>query len=70
MEDSADGKPKKSGARHCCICNQKRAALKRPKTLEQVISPTRIVSLCVLVCFVIEIEIEIVAHEDLQGMFL
>lgn len=47
MEDSADGKPKKSGARHCCICNQKRAALKRPKTLEQVIPPTRIHLTCV-----------------------
>ncbi|KAL6212724.1 hypothetical protein ACLB2K_017942 [Fragaria x ananassa] len=36
MEDSAAGKPKKIGPRQCCICNQKRAALKRPKTLEQI----------------------------------
>ncbi|MBA0720504.1 hypothetical protein Golax_008121 [Gossypium laxum] len=32
----ADSKPKKSGARLCCVCNQNRAALKRPKTLEQI----------------------------------
>lgn len=35
MED-ADAKLKKGGGRLCCICNQRRAALKRPKTLEQV----------------------------------
>ncbi|XVE94460.1 hypothetical protein REPUB_Repub02eG0010600 [Reevesia pubescens] len=32
----ANTKPKKSGARLCCSCNQRRAALKRPKTLEQI----------------------------------
>ncbi|KAE8656472.1 Cytoplasmic tRNA 2-thiolation protein 1 [Hibiscus syriacus] len=32
----ADTKPKKPGARLCCVCNQQRAALKRPKTLEQI----------------------------------
>ncbi|KAK6256961.1 hypothetical protein QUC31_000420 [Theobroma cacao] len=32
----ADAKPKKSGPRLCCICNQRRAVLKRPKTLEQI----------------------------------
>ncbi|XWS20879.1 hypothetical protein CRYUN_Cryun30bG0006800 [Craigia yunnanensis] len=32
----ADTKPKKSGARLCCICNQRKAALKRPKALEQI----------------------------------
>ncbi|CAN6539142.1 unnamed protein product [Malus baccata var. baccata] len=36
MESSADGKPKKAGGRQCCICHERRAALKRPKTLEQV----------------------------------
>ncbi|XP_044475547.1 cytoplasmic tRNA 2-thiolation protein 1 isoform X2 [Mangifera indica] len=35
MED-ADAKLKKGGGRLCCICNQRRAALKRPKTLEQI----------------------------------
>ncbi|KAB2006923.1 hypothetical protein E1A91_D11G389900v1 [Gossypium mustelinum] len=32
----ADSKPKKFGARLCCVCNQNVAALKRPKTLEQI----------------------------------
>ncbi|OMO85454.1 tRNA(Ile)-lysidine/2-thiocytidine synthase [Corchorus olitorius] len=32
----AGTKPKISGARLCCCCNQRRAALKRPKTLEQI----------------------------------
>ncbi|MFQ6635866.1 hypothetical protein Gotur_012180, partial [Gossypium turneri] len=36
----ADSNPKKFGARLCCVCNQNRAALKRPKTLEQVLSST------------------------------
>ncbi|VVA25751.1 PREDICTED: cytoplasmic [Prunus dulcis] len=36
MEESADGKAKKAGARLCCLCHQKKAALKRPKTLEQI----------------------------------
>ncbi|BBG94771.1 repressor of lrx1 [Prunus dulcis] len=31
-----DGKAKKAGARLCCLCHQKKAALKRPKTLEQI----------------------------------
>ncbi|KAL5706260.1 cytosolic thiouridylase subunit Ctu1 [Ranunculus cassubicifolius] len=35
MENS-DGKQKKAGGRLCCICNTKKAALKRPKTLEQI----------------------------------
>lgn len=42
MEESADVKAKKAGARLCCLCHQKKAALKRPKTLEQVILPTPI----------------------------
>lgn len=33
MEEEADTKPKRAG---CCLCKQRRAALKRPKTLEQV----------------------------------
>ncbi|XWS25980.1 hypothetical protein CRYUN_Cryun27aG0114200 [Craigia yunnanensis] len=32
----ADTKPKKSGARLCCTCNQRKPALKRPKTLQQI----------------------------------
>ncbi|GAV56705.1 ATP_bind_3 domain-containing protein [Cephalotus follicularis] len=35
MEET-DKKPKKAGARLCCICNQTRAALKRPKTFDQI----------------------------------
>ena len=30
-------KPKKAGPIQCSICSQRRAALKRPKTLEQVL---------------------------------
>ncbi|KAM7256978.1 hypothetical protein ACFE04_012719 [Oxalis oulophora] len=38
MEEAVVGaKPKKvGGGRQCCLCNQRRAALKRPKTLEQI----------------------------------
>ncbi|XP_015893480.3 cytoplasmic tRNA 2-thiolation protein 1 [Ziziphus jujuba] len=36
MEEEGDAKPKKAGPRQCCVCNQRRAALKRPKTLEQI----------------------------------
>ncbi|XP_057974332.1 cytoplasmic tRNA 2-thiolation protein 1 [Malania oleifera] len=36
MEEEADVKPKRAVARNCFICNQRRAALKRPKTLEQI----------------------------------
>ncbi|KAE8099814.1 hypothetical protein FH972_017767 [Carpinus fangiana] len=32
----AEEKPVKAGGRLCCICNKRRAALKRPKTLEQI----------------------------------
>jgi hypothetical protein len=32
----AEAKPVKAGGRLCCICNKRRAALKRPKTVEQV----------------------------------
>nr|XP_010935220.1 cytoplasmic tRNA 2-thiolation protein 1 isoform X2 [Elaeis guineensis] len=32
----ADGKPKRAAGRLCSICNQKKPALKRPKTLEQI----------------------------------
>ncbi|KAF7845077.1 cytoplasmic tRNA 2-thiolation protein 1 [Senna tora] len=35
MEES-ETKPKRTGGRFCCICNQRKAALKRPKTLEQI----------------------------------
>ncbi|KAM2350227.1 hypothetical protein ACFX1X_013654 [Malus domestica] len=33
---SADGKQKKAGGRQCCICHERRATFKRPKTLEQI----------------------------------
>lgn len=38
MEEVEVVKPKKNavGGRLCCLCNQRRPALKRPKTLEQV----------------------------------
>ncbi|KAH7567063.1 hypothetical protein JRO89_XS07G0011900 [Xanthoceras sorbifolium] len=36
MEEAVTKPTKKGGARLCCICNQSRAALKRPKTLEQI----------------------------------
>lgn len=32
----AESKSKNAGGRLCCICNQRKAALKRPKTLEQI----------------------------------
>lgn len=32
----AESKSKKAGGRLCSTCNQRKAALKRPKTLEQV----------------------------------
>ncbi|KAE8057331.1 hypothetical protein FH972_014032 [Carpinus fangiana] len=32
----AEAKPVKAGGRLCCVCNKRRAALKRPKTLEQI----------------------------------
>lgn len=38
MEEAADAKARKTGVRLCCLCDQRRAALKRPKTLEQVTS--------------------------------
>ncbi|XP_054779977.1 cytoplasmic tRNA 2-thiolation protein 1 isoform X1 [Prosopis cineraria] len=34
--DETGAKPKRSGARLCYTCNERRAALKRPKTLEQI----------------------------------
>ncbi|KAI9104328.1 hypothetical protein K1719_022900 [Acacia pycnantha] len=34
--DETGAKPKRSVARLCCTCNERRAALKRPKTLEQI----------------------------------
>lgn len=38
MEDKeTHAKPQKAVSRQCCVCNQRRAALKRPKTLDQVI---------------------------------
>ncbi|KAF2321171.1 hypothetical protein GH714_034905 [Hevea brasiliensis] len=36
MEEVADTKARKGGARLCSLCDQRRAALKRPKTLEQI----------------------------------
>ncbi|KAF3435064.1 hypothetical protein FNV43_RR22151 [Rhamnella rubrinervis] len=36
MEEEAHAKPKKAMPRQCCVCNQRRAALKRPKTLDQI----------------------------------
>jgi hypothetical protein len=33
---AVEAKPVKAGGRLCCVCNKRRAALKRPKTLEQV----------------------------------
>ncbi|GMH18917.1 hypothetical protein Nepgr_020758 [Nepenthes gracilis] len=36
MADAEAAKPKSGGARQCSVCNQKRAALKRPKTLQQI----------------------------------
>ncbi|KAF9621498.1 hypothetical protein IFM89_021802 [Coptis chinensis] len=36
MEIGEAAKPKKTGGRQCSICNQRRPALKRPKTLEQI----------------------------------
>jgi len=37
-ESDATAKTKRATARLCSICNERRAALKRPKTLEQVLS--------------------------------
>ncbi|KAI4356185.1 hypothetical protein L6164_000227 [Bauhinia variegata] len=34
--EEVESKPRRSGGRTCCICYQRRAALKRPKTLEQI----------------------------------
>lgn len=36
MDVAAAVKPKNSGTRFCAICNQRKAALKRPKTLQQI----------------------------------
>ncbi|GMN58966.1 hypothetical protein TIFTF001_028067 [Ficus carica] len=37
MEEEAKAKPRNpSGPRLCCVCNTRRAALKRPKTLDQI----------------------------------
>ncbi|KAF2287509.1 hypothetical protein GH714_001037 [Hevea brasiliensis] len=36
MEEVADTKARKGAARLCSLCDQRRAALKRPKTLEQI----------------------------------
>ncbi|XP_062163905.1 cytoplasmic tRNA 2-thiolation protein 1 isoform X2 [Alnus glutinosa] len=33
---AVEAKPVKAGGRLCCVCNKRRAALKRPKTLEQI----------------------------------
>lgn len=38
MGEVEEVKPKKAGPIQCSICSQRRAALKRPKTLEQVLS--------------------------------
>ncbi|KAJ4830383.1 nucleotidyltransferase [Turnera subulata] len=34
--ENGDTKPRRAGGRLCCLCNNRRAALKRPKTLEQI----------------------------------
>ncbi|PON33010.1 2-thiocytidine tRNA biosynthesis protein [Parasponia andersonii] len=36
MEKEGDAKPKNTAPRLCCVCNHRRPALKRPKTLDQI----------------------------------
>ncbi|KAM6554590.1 hypothetical protein CsatB_015352 [Cannabis sativa] len=36
MDKPLDSKPKTTGPRLCCVCNHRRPALKRPKTLDQI----------------------------------